>query len=186
MVLKAFTDASFDSELIHKSRSGAYYYLGNEEDDGFVNGPIQVFSRKQKSIVVSATEAEYVALFDTALNMVHLRNLLKILGHDQPASTISCDNSVAVGLANGKVSDGRTKHVDRKFHWVREQVAQGMFVVVWEAGKDNLADFFTKHVTPEVHATLTAKIMTQPYIKSNSDESCLEQDQQRGCIVRGA
>ena len=186
MVLKAFTDASFDSELIHKSRSGAYYYLGNEEDDGFINGPIQVLSRKQKSIVVSATEAEYVALFDTALNMVHLRNLLKILGHDQPASTISCDNSVAVGLANGKVSDGRTKHVDRKFHWVREQVAQGMFVVVWEAGKDNLADFFTKHVTPEVHATLTAKIMTQPYTKSNSDGSCLEQDQQRGCIVRGA
>ena len=179
MILKAYTDASFDSEHGHKSRSGGYFYLGNKDDDGFINGAIAITSRKQQSVVVSATEAEYVALFDVALSTVYFRKLLRIFGHDQPPTTISCDNTVAVGLANGKVSDGRTKHVDRKFHWTREQVAAGVLRVIWQAGKDNLADFFTKFVDDKTHERFTGMMLTKisstPIPKS-------ERLEPRGCV----
>ena len=159
MQIMAHTDASFDSEQGSRSRSGAYIHCGRINEPNFINGPIEVSSKIQKTISVSAAEAEYIALFECALRLVYIKLLTELFGHKQNATPIACDNTCAVGLANGTVADTRTKHVRRKFHWVREAVAESEYKVYWEAGASNIADFFTKLHSKEAHQRFTSLLL---------------------------
>jgi len=156
MQLRAYTDASFDSENKARSRSGAVFFYGKRDDPSFVNGPIDHISRIQTTThAMSSAEAEYVALYLCTMRTIHLRNLTEIVGHKQGATPISCDNICAVGLANDQVADGRTKHVERKYHFTRAIIAKGMVSVYWQAGTSNLADFFTKRLDEDTHWRFT-------------------------------
>jgi hypothetical protein len=156
MQLKAYTDASFDTENKSRSRSGAVFYFGRNKEPSFVNGPIDHISRIQTTThAMSSAEAEYVALYLCTMRAIYLRNLTEIFGHKQGPTPISCDNACAVGLANDQVADGRTKHVERKYHFTRSIIAKGMVSVYWQAGTSNLADFFTKRLDEETHWRFT-------------------------------
>jgi hypothetical protein len=98
-----------------------------------------------KSVVSSAFEAEYAALFLNGQLAQSLRETLRDLGFPQlePTPFIS-DNECAVGVANRTVKQRRSKAIDMRFHWIRDRVKLGDFTVTWRAGKDNLADYFTK------------------------------------------
>lgn len=72
------------------------------------------------------------------------RNILHDLGYKQNATTIICDNSCAVGIANYSVKQKRSKAIDMRYHWIRDQVTQGKLEITWEEGATNLADYFTK------------------------------------------
>ena len=50
----------------------------------------------------------------------------------------------AIGLVNNTVNLKRTKTIDMRYHWIRDQVKLGIFKVTWKEVKQNLADFFTK------------------------------------------
>ena len=179
MVLMAHTDASFDSERGSRSRSGAIYHCGRKNSPGFINGPIEVSSKIQKTISVSSAEAEYIALFECALRMVYLKKLCELFGHAQKSSLIACDNTCAVGLANGTVADAKTKHVRRKFHWIREAVAEDEFEVYWEAGVKNVADFFTKYHNSVDHHKFTSLLMTDMDAMMNTKLAKMERVCQR-------
>ena len=72
------------------------------------------------------------------------RHILHDLGYPQDSTTIVCDNACAVGIANNDVKQKRSKAIDMRYHWIRDQVKQGKFKIVWEKGSENLADYFTK------------------------------------------
>jgi hypothetical protein len=56
-----------------------------------------------------------------------------------------------MGIANDAVHQKCSKDIDMRFHWVRNCVRRGQFIIHWKRGPTNLADYFTKHHPPSVH-----------------------------------
>ena len=82
-----------------------------------------------------------------------LRTILSDLGYPQPPTIIMCDNTCAIGIAMHTVSI-KQKHsnaIDMRFHWVRDRVRQGQFVIAYIKSADNVADYFTKNLDPLKH-----------------------------------
>lgn len=157
MQLQGHSDASWLSESDSRSRAAAIFFLvkkdGFEDPDAF-NGCIECYSTIIKSIVSSAFEAEYAALFAAGQTAEGIRNTLDDLGHPQGATPIIADNACAVGIANRTVTQKRSKSIDMRFHWIRDRTDQGHFKILWAAGTRNLADLMTKSHTPAHHIAM--------------------------------
>ena len=69
----------------------------------------------------------------------------------QPARPIKTDNSTAQGVISGTIKQKRSKAIDVRFCWLRDRVDQGQFRVCWDAGKNNAADYPTKHHSGKHH-----------------------------------
>ncbi|KAH7575610.1 hypothetical protein JRO89_XS02G0162300 [Xanthoceras sorbifolium] len=110
-------------------------------------------SIKQSCIVDSTMEAEYVAACEAAKQSVWLRKFLSDLevvpDMDRPM-TLYCDNSGAMSNSKEPRSHKRGKHIERKYHLIREIVQGGDVVVTKIASQDNLADPFTKTLMAKV------------------------------------
>ena len=85
-------------------------------------------SVKQSSITDSTMEAEYIAASKVAKEAVWLKNFLldlEVVASAQSAITLYCDNSGAVANAKEPRSHKREKHIERKYHLIREIVSRG-------------------------------------------------------------
>ena len=91
-----------------------------------------------------------------------LRVVLEALRHPQTATKLWTDNECAEGLANDTLKIKRSKSIDMRFHWVRDRIKQGQFIVKWQKGEDNLADFFTKALPVHVHQEMMSKLVYTP------------------------
>eukprot|EP00957_Ditylum_brightwellii_P040472 3063140-Ditylum_brightwellii.AAC.1 len=97
MILQVHSDASYLSEPKAPSRAGGYFYHGNMQPH-LMNGPLLVLSQILRNVMASAAEAELVALFKNEKEAVALHMTLQELGHQQPATPIQVDNSIAHGI----------------------------------------------------------------------------------------
>ena len=77
-------------------------------------------------------------------------NGLEVVPFERPAITLYCDNSGAVAISKEPRSHKRGKHIERKYHLIREIVNRGDVVVSEIASEDNLADPFTKGLTRKI------------------------------------
>jgi hypothetical protein len=102
-------------------------------------------------VVASAAEAEIGALFLNAKEGVNIRNILKEMGHPQPATPMQTDNTTAHGILSGTCKHQRSKAIDIIFYWVRDRVQQGKSDIGWGPSAQNLGDYFTKHHPPAHH-----------------------------------
>jgi hypothetical protein len=102
-------------------------------------------SHKEKTVALSSCEAEFMAATEAAKQGLWLRSLLSELTAKQPKSvTLYVDNSSAIALMKNLVFHGRSKHIDIKYHFIRECVERKQIVVkrVWT--KEQKADTLTK------------------------------------------
>jgi hypothetical protein len=147
MQLALHSDASYLSETKARSRAGGIHFLtdlNKINDPRAINGAIDCISTIIPSVVSSAFEAEYAAMYLNATTSEGIRNILADLGYPQGPTPIISDNQCAVGVANRTVKQRRSKAIDMRYHWIRDRVSQGHFTVTWRPGKTNLADFLTK------------------------------------------
>ena len=148
MQLKIISDASFAGDSQARSRAGGVHFLCKaselSEDDTLTNAPFHYFSTIIPTIVTSAAEAEYAALFLNGKDANYEMALLEYMGYPQTAITIICDNSCAAGTANRTVKPKRSKSFDIKFHWIRKKVDDKIFKIIWKKGETNEADYLTK------------------------------------------
>ena len=166
MKLHTVSDASFCGETKGRSRAGGVLYLGGcNEQNHPISSPIEVMSHIIDCIPDSAAEAEYVAVHDTTKRGVYCRAILDGIGYPQDTTDHECDNKCAVGIANNTVHDRKTKHIDRRYHWVKNEVQNGHFRVIWKEGVGNIADFFTKYLPQKDHDKY-ANIFTKQYTPS--------------------
>ena len=78
-------------------------------------------SKKQTTITLSSTEAEYIALSEAAREACWLRSLYKELGYDQQLSiTIKGDNDGSIAMAKNQQFHSRSKHITIQWHWIRD------------------------------------------------------------------
>ena len=111
----------------------------------FRSSPISWISKKMPSVVLSTTEAEYMALCLLAQECLFLRHFLEELGitFTKPIKLME-DNQSTIKLAKNPELHGRSKHVQIRAMFLNEAVARMIFIILHVATHDQLADIFTK------------------------------------------
>eukprot|EP00253_Pinus_taeda_P007975 PITA_07975 len=136
--LFGYTDSDWDGSVDdRKSTSGYLFHMGS--------GAISWASKKQPIVALSTAEAEYVAATAAACQGVWMRRMLRSLGQEQAKATvIFCDNSSAIALSKNYVFHKRMKHIDTRFHYIRELVNNGEIILQHCSTQEQVADILTK------------------------------------------
>jgi len=112
-------------------------------------GPITWHSHTQKTIALSSTEAEYMALSDASRQAVWLKSLLLEIGFNTGPVTLAGDNQGSIFIAQNSVTERRSKHIDIRYHYVREKILDGEVELRFIPGTENPADILTKSLARE-------------------------------------
>ena len=111
----------------------------------FYGGAISWYSRLQRTVAQSTMESEYVALAHSVKEALWLSQLmLDITGSRQLPITIHSDNTAAIILAKNPEDHDRAKHIDIKYHLIRDEVERGRISLKYVDSKENIADILTK------------------------------------------
>jgi hypothetical protein len=102
-------------------------------------------------VVASAAESEIGACFHNDQSGAPLRVTLPELGHTQPPAPLRTDNSTAYGIVNETIKQKRSNAMDMRYQWLTYRVSQKQFEVYWRPGRENLADYHTKHHSAQHH-----------------------------------
>lgn len=101
----------------------------------------------QKIVACSSTEAEYIALSETMREVLWIRQILGELGFNQvEATTVMEDNQGCIAISKNRRTDKRTKHIDLRFHFCRDQVERGSVKVEYCPTEEMIADALTKPI----------------------------------------
>ena len=107
------------------------------------------FSSTQKIVTLSTTEAEYVALGDGISEALFVKGVLSFI---IPSISENCikvfvDNDGAISLANNPLRSARAKHIDVRFHFIRELTRSKTISIEYVPTKEQRADILTKALT---------------------------------------
>ena len=174
MILQLMSDASYLCRPKARSVCGGFSYLGPPDA---INGPISCGSWMINCVCASVAEAEIAGGFQIAQAATHHRRILGELGYPQPPTLLRMDNTVALGLASGRMNAKRSKSMDMRFFWLVDRVAQQQFYVEHIPGCWNIADHFTKPLPK------TKFYQFFPYIVINMDEEPKEPEQKSSMVT---
>ena len=146
--LVGYSDSDYAGDLEdRKSTSGYVFFLNS--------GAISWSSKKQPVVSLSTTEAEYIAAASCACQAIWLRRLLENLKYVSRGPTaIHCDNSSAIQLSKNPVLHGKSKHIDIRFHFLRELTKEGTVELIYCQSSKQIADIFTKPLKLETFVRL--------------------------------
>ncbi|GJV63135.1 ribonuclease H-like domain, reverse transcriptase, RNA-dependent DNA polymerase [Tanacetum coccineum] len=120
-----------------KGTTGIIFYYGES--------PISWSTQKQATVALSSCESEFIAATAAATQALWLKRLLSRLTHsDEEKITILVDNKSAIALMKNPVFHGRSKHIDTKYHFIRECVERDDIQVEFVSGDYQKADILTK------------------------------------------
>ncbi|CAM8965989.1 unnamed protein product [Rhodiola kirilowii] len=153
--LKAYTDSDYASDINDRKSTSGYVFL-------LSGAAVCWSSRKQAIVTLSSTEAEYVAAVACACHCVWVRAVLIQLGYSKgDCIEIMCDNTSSIKLSKNPVMHRRTKHIDVKFHYLRELTCQEIVKLVFCGTREQVADIMTKPLTLEVFCKLRGMLGVQ-------------------------
>ena len=138
--LQAFSDSSFADDSDDRKSTCGFVFM-------FAGGPVCWKSGRQPIVALSTTEAEYIAMTLAAKEAAAMRKLLNellYLGEDHHTIVLHEDNLPAIDLLSRTSSDGRTKHIDVRYHYIRQEVEKGAIKVAKVKTCDQVADGLTK------------------------------------------
>jgi hypothetical protein len=116
--LIAYTDSDYAGDLTDRKSTSGYVFM-------LSGGAVSWSSKKQPIVTLSTTEAEFVAATACACQAVWMRRILEKLNHEQKGCTIlMCDNSSTIKLSRNPIMHGRSKHIDVRFHFLRDLTRQ--------------------------------------------------------------
>jgi hypothetical protein len=140
--LKGYTDADWVGDLDERKSTSGYTFL-------LSGGAITWCSKKQSCVAFSTMESEYVACSAAVQEAVWLRRFLQRLDVVPSAMdpiTIYSDSMVALAYAKDPKYHGKTKHIEIKYHYIREMVAKKEVFLEHISTKNMLADPLTKPI----------------------------------------
>ncbi|KAJ9548573.1 hypothetical protein OSB04_021116, partial [Centaurea solstitialis] len=135
--LTAYSDSDFAGcKIDRKSTTGGCHLLGGKL--------VSWTSKKQNSVSTSTAEAEYVAAEICCAQVLWLRNQLQDYDIQLSKIPIYCDNTSAIAIANNPVLHSKTKHIEVRYHFIRDHVMNGDIELHFVPTEYQLADLFTK------------------------------------------
>jgi len=140
--LIGYTDADYAGFLVdRKSTSGMAHFLGS--------CLISWGSKKQNSVALSTAESEYIAAASCCSQLLWIRNQLKDFGVVYDSVPIYCDNTSAINISKNPVQHSKTKHIEIRHHFLRDNVEKGLVEMLFCKSEDQIADIFTKPLCRE-------------------------------------
>ena len=136
--VRVYVDAAYGVHADGKSHTGSCVAIGDV-------GSVHCKSSKQSIVTKSSTEAELVALSDSANQGLYLRNFLKDQGYKMGPIVIYQDNTSCMALVDrGRSGAERTRHIGIKYFWLSERVTRGEAEVGHKGTKEMYANLLTK------------------------------------------
>ncbi|GJV41083.1 hypothetical protein Tco_1419523 [Tanacetum coccineum] len=168
IALTAYADADHAGfQNTRWSTSGNMQFLG----DTLVSWS----SKRQKSAVISSTEAEYIALSGYCAQVLWMRSQLTDYGLGFNKILMYCDNKSAIALCCNNVQHSRSKHIYIRFHFIKEQVENEVVELYFVNTEYQLADIFTKALSRDRIEFLINKLgmrcFTPETLKKLADEA---------------
>jgi hypothetical protein len=137
--LEAYADSDWASDP-NTSKSTTSYLVK------LAGGIFAWNSHTQKTVVLSSTKAEYMSLSDTSQQLVWVKNLLIELGIQLSPIPLYGDNQGSIFLASNPVQEKCIKHIDLRYHYIRDVVRLKQIELFFIEGAENPADMFTKNL----------------------------------------
>ena len=137
-----------------KSTSGMIYFLSGDA--------ICWQSTKQKVVALSSCEAEYIALSMAATQRIWLARLMEeLIGRESDPPMLYVDNKATISLIKNPVLHDRSKHIEIRFHYIRECADRGLIKIDFIRREEQLGDIFTKSLARVKFEELRSKIGVQ-------------------------
>nr|KAJ0190060.1 hypothetical protein LSAT_V11C800416990 [Lactuca sativa] len=149
--LYGYTDSDYAGcNLDKKSTSGGCHFLGNRL--------ISWSSKKQTSVAISTAEAEYVAARRCCAQLLWIQNQLLDYGFKFSKTPIYYDNTSAIQITQNPVQHSKTKHIEFRHHFIRDNVEKGKVVLEHVKTSEQLADIFTKALDSQSTAYIIGEL----------------------------
>ncbi|GMI86883.1 cysteine-rich RLK (RECEPTOR-like protein kinase) 8 [Hibiscus trionum] len=110
---------------------------------------ISWFCKKQNSVALSTTEAEYISLGSCCAQVLWMEQQLLDYGIKVETIPLKCDNTSAICLTKNPIQHSRTKHIEIRHHFIRDHVLKEDVVIEYVDTLNQLADIFTKPLDKE-------------------------------------
>lgn len=152
--LRGYCDADWGGCLDdRKSHTGFVFRMSG--------GPISWEAKKQSTTALSTVEAEYMAITQAAKESRFLSSIVNELDatEQQSRTIIECDNQGAIQIASNNGYSPRTKHIDIRFHYIREMIEKDLINLKYIRTDENIADIFTKALGRNKHEKFTNELL---------------------------
>ncbi|GKB28151.1 hypothetical protein Tco_0867552 [Tanacetum coccineum] len=152
-----------------KSTSGGLQFLGGKL--------VSWSSKKQDCTAMSTAEAEYVSLSACCAQVIWMRTQLLDYGYKYNRIPMYCDSKSAIAISCNPVQHSKTKHIDIRYHFIKEHVEKGTVEIYFVGTEYQLADLFTKALPKErfeylVHRIVIIMAQQQRAADVHPDELC--------------
>ncbi|GJU42477.1 retrovirus-related pol polyprotein from transposon TNT 1-94 [Tanacetum coccineum] len=152
-----------------KSTSGGLQFLGGKL--------VSWSSKKQDCTAMSTAEAEYVSLSACCAQVIWMRTQLLDYGYKYNRIPMYCDSKSAIAISCNPVQHSKTKHIDIRYHFIKEHVEKGTVEIYFVGTEYQLADLFTKALPKErfeylVHRIVIIMAQQQHAAHVHPDELC--------------
>jgi hypothetical protein len=154
--LKAYSDADWEGCVDdRKSTSGGAFFLGESL--------VAWISKKQSSISLSTTEAEYIVAVECCTQVEWMKQTLQDIKivFVEP-TTIYCDNTSSISLSKNPVQHSKSKHIPIKYHYLRDQAENKNIKLEYVPTQEQVADIFTKPLSRYVFEYLRKRLGVVP------------------------
>lgn len=150
-----FCDADWANDSDdRRSTTGYVFYSGK--------AAVSWNTKKQPTVALSSTEAEYMAVSSAVQEAIWLKSLQReLVPYTSKTTTINCDNKGAICLALTTAYHSRTKHIDVRHHFVRDKINEGEINLNYVSTSEMSADFLTKAVNHQKHLFCSSSVGLQ-------------------------
>ncbi len=132
-----YSDASYGEDRKDRKSTSGYLFIKAQ-------APISWKSKKQPIVSQSSMEAEYIALTSATKEALWISKLEKEIEGKEKMIRIYEDNQSAIKTANDEIHNERSKHIDVRYHFIRERIKRNEIEVKYKKSEDMLADILTK------------------------------------------
>ncbi len=136
--MHGYIDVDWADSILDRSFTNSFMF-------SFGSAAVTWSSKKQPTVGLSSTKAEYMGAAMATCEVAWFRKLLGDLGlHVDRQVVIYCDNLNNNQLARNPMFHARTKHIEVHYHFIREKILAGEIDFIYVSTKDQVADIFTK------------------------------------------
>jgi hypothetical protein len=145
--LIGYSDADYARcKIDRKMTSGTCQFLGRSL--------VSWASKKQNSVAPSTAEVEYIAAGHCCAQLLWMRQTLRDYGYKLSKVPLLCDNESAICMADNPVEHSHTKHIDIRYHFLRDHQQKGDIEIAYVSTHNQLADIFTKPLDEKTFSKL--------------------------------
>jgi len=150
--INGYSDADWANDLDTRRSTTGYLISINLN-------PVSWNSKRQSTVATSTAEAEYMAIYETIREVLWIKKLLNDLKIDEFKINVLCDNQSAIHLSKNPIMHQRTKHIDIKYHYIRECIQQHDIIIKHIESQMMTADIFTKPLAFPIFSKLCGKVL---------------------------